>query len=162
MPWYFLCKDGDRTDGYGVMVQPNAFASWRTDGRSLTLVLDLRAGGLPVELKGRRLKAVTLVSRKGLPRESAFAAGQAFCRMMCLNPRLPKEPVYGYNDWYCAYGDQTYDKFLRDLKPVVALADGLKNRPFAVIDDGWQKNNPVEALQYGGYPASSELLGRES
>ena len=154
MPWYFLCQAGDRTDGYGVMVQPNAFASWRTDGKLLTLTLDLRAGGLPVELKGRRLKAVTLVSRKGRAGENAFAAGASFCRRMCPTPRLPKEPVYGYNDWYCAYGDQTHDKFLRDLKPVVALAEGLTNRPFAVIDDGWQMNNPVEFNRVHGHRES--------
>ena len=154
MPWYFLCKDGERTDGYGVMVQPNAFACWRTDGKDLTLTIDVRAGGQPVELKGRRLKAVTVVSRKGLAGESAFAAGMAFCRMMCPKPRFPKEPVYGYNDWYCAYGDQTVAKFLRDLKPVVALAEGLANRPFAVIDDGWQKNNPVEFNRIHGHRES--------
>ena len=90
MPWYFLCKDGTRTDGYGVMTQPNAFASFRTDGHVLTLTIDVRAAGRPVELKGRTLKAVTLVSRKGRPGESAFAAGTNFCMMMCPHPRLPR------------------------------------------------------------------------
>ena len=139
MPWFFLVKEGERTDGYGVMTQPNAFACWRTDGRSLDLVIDVRAAGRPVRLNGRKLEAVTLVSRKGLVGKSAFAAGQSFCRMMCPAPRLPKEPVYGYNDWYCAYGKQTAEGYLRDAKEVVGLCVGLANRPYAVVDDGWQR-----------------------
>ena len=30
-PWYFLVNDGTRTDGYGLMVQPNAFAAWTSE-----------------------------------------------------------------------------------------------------------------------------------
>ena len=39
MAWFFLVDEDGRTDGYGVKVQPNAFASWRadTEGFSLTL-----------------------------------------------------------------------------------------------------------------------------
>lgn len=151
MPWYFLAWRNGRTDGYGVMVQPNAFASWQTDGRELVLTLDVRAGGVPVELKGRMLKAVTLVSRKGKKEESAFQSGMAFCRMMCPSPRLPKEPVYGFNDWYCAYGSQTATNFLRDARNVVDLTKGLANRPYVVVDDGWQINTPVEMKRRLGH-----------
>ena len=56
------------------MVQPNAFASWKADGKTLSLVLDVRAGGLPVELKGRRLKAVTIASRMQIHRKRLLAA----------------------------------------------------------------------------------------
>lgn len=149
MPWYFLCKVGTRTDCYGVMTQPNAFASWRTDGKTLTLTLDLRAAGQPVVLNGRRLKAVTLVSRHGREGESAFDAGTEFCRMMCPSPRLPNAPVYGYNDWYCAYGKQTAEGFLRDAAPVVALCEGLENRPYAVVDDGWQRDGAQPGYGWG-------------
>ena len=64
-PWYWLVNDGKRTDGYGLMVQPNAFGSWKVDPGRILLSLDVRAGSRPVELKGRQLDACTLVSRRG-------------------------------------------------------------------------------------------------
>jgi len=160
LPWYFLVADGGRTDGFGVRVQPNAFASWTVDGRRLRLVLDVRACGRPVELRGRTLEAATLVSRRGERGESAYDAGRAFCRTMCPRPRLPKEPVYGFNDWYCAYGKQTAEGFLRDAAAVVALCDGLENRPYAVVDDGWQRDM-VTGKDWGdwGWTRSSPHFG---
>lgn len=148
MPWYVLATDGARTDGYGVMVQPNVLAAWHAAPDGLELVLDCRAGSRPVKLGGRTLEACRLVSRRGRNGESAFAAGRAFCRMMCPNPRLPKGPVYGYNDWYCAYGKNTATNFLADAAFVCSLVKGEKTRPYVVVDDGWQANSstrdPVE------------------
>ena len=139
MPWYFLATDGVRTDGYGVETQPNAFASWHVTTGGVSLVLDCRAGSNPVRLGARTLEACRLVSRRGKPGESAFAAGRAFCRLMCPSPRLPSEPVYGYNDWYCAYGRNTATNFLADAAFVCSLVKGEKVRPFLVVDDGWQR-----------------------
>jgi len=140
MPWYFLANDGTRTDGYGVAVQPNVLASWHAAADGVELVLDCRAGSDPVELGSRTLEACRLVSRKGAAGERAFAAGQAFCRVMCPQPRLPKEPVYGYNDWYCAYGRNTATNFLEDAAFVCSLVRDEPVRPFVVVDDGWQAN----------------------
>lgn len=138
-PWYCLVNDGKRTDGYGLMVQPNAFGSWKVDPERLLLSLDLRAGSYPLELKGRELNACTLVSRRGNDNETPFKAGQEFCRMMCPKPRLPKEPIYGYNDWYCAYGNNTATNFLADAEFIISLVKGEKVRPYVVVDDGWQR-----------------------
>ena len=138
MPWYFLASSDGRCNAAGVKVQPNVFAAWRVSADSVALVLDCRAGSSPVELGGRTLDACTIVSRKGLSGETPFAAAQALCRMMCAAPRPVRAPIYGYNDWYCAYGRNTATNFLADAKAVLALADGLENRPFAVVDDGWQ------------------------
>ena len=138
-PWYCLVNDGKRTDGYGLMVQPNAFGAWKVEENRILLSLDVRAGSRPLELKGRSLKACTLVSRRGNGSESAFEAARAFCRKMCPNPRLPKEPVYGYNDWYCAYGNNTASNFLADAAFIVSLVKGEKVRPYVVVDDGWQR-----------------------
>lgn len=30
-PWYFLVNDGERTDGYGLKVQPGAFGAWKVE-----------------------------------------------------------------------------------------------------------------------------------
>ena len=161
MPWYFLVTDGTRTDGYGVRVQPNAFASWKAFPDRLELTLDVRAGVDPVELGSRTLELCRLVSRKGSVGERAFAAGRAFCRMMCPQSRLPKEPVYGYNDWYCAYGNNTATNFLADVRHLVNLMDAqpgpkIVNRPFAVVDDGWQ----CSRFRGGDPRADGEQWGR--
>lgn len=153
MAWYLLATDGARTDGYGVKVQPCAFACWRARPDGLELTLDVRAGSRPVELGDRALALCTLVARKGTPGEPAFAAGRAFCRLMCPAPRLPAAPVYGYNDWYCAYGFNTATNFLADAQFLVDAMDAqpgepTTNRPFVVVDDGWQN-----ALKHGGDPS---------
>ena len=151
--WYVLATDGTRTDGYGVKVQPNAFACWRARPDGLELSLDVRAGSEPVELGDRALALCTLVARRGAPGESPFAAGRAFCRAMCPASRLPAAPVYGYNDWYCAYGRNTATNFLADAKFLIDAMDAqpgdpVTNRPFVVVDDGWQN-----ALKHGGDPS---------
>ena len=150
--WYCLIKeDGDRVDGWGVEVQPNALCWWQIAPEEIRLTLDVRAGAVPVNLKGRTLKAAKLVMRRGKPGESSWTAARLFCRLMCPSPRIPKKPVYGYNDWYCAYGENTATNFLADAGLVVSLCEGLANRPYVVMDDGWQKNSPpvVRPLGHG-------------
>ena len=149
--WYFLVREGQRVDGWGVAVQPSALCWWTASESEIVLTLDVRAGGAPLELGNRILKAARLVMRTGKNGESAFSAGRVFARMMCPSPRLPKSPVYGYNDWYCAYGKNTATNFLADAEFVTSLANGLENRPFVVMDDGWQQNSPpvVAPLQQG-------------
>lgn len=144
MPWYFLASDGRVTHGYGVAVQPNALCCWSADGAGITLTLDVRAGGVGVRLGNRTLDACTVLCREGVPTESSFQAGVAFCKLMCPSPRLPKEPVYGFNDWYCAYGVNTGTNFLEDAGFVTSLIPEAKNRPYLVMDDGWQVNPPAK------------------
>ncbi len=141
LPWYFIEHGEDGTRCMGVKVQPNVFASWKLSKDGIELVLDCRAGSNPVELGGRVLDACTIVARDAVRGESPFVAAKAFCRAMCDRPRPVVAPVYGYNDWYCAYGRNTAAGFLDDAKAVLALADGLANRPFAVADDGWQEED---------------------
>jgi alpha-galactosidase len=150
LPWYFMASDGRRADGYGVMVQPNSLPCWSADEKGLSLLLDVRAGSRPVRLGARTLRAAELISRKGLPGERPFAAAQAFCRAMCPRPRLAKSPVYGYNDWYCAYGDNTATNFLADAAYISECAKGLKNRPYVVMDDGWQMRSPAHIQRTTG------------
>jgi hypothetical protein len=57
---------------------------------------------------------------------------------MCPDPILPKEKIYGGNNWYYAYGKSSYQEILSDCALQAELAEGLENRPFMVIDDGWQ------------------------
>ena len=159
--WYVMIKEPHGFDGWGVEVQPNALCWWRVTPGEIELVLDVRSADEPVRLAGRTLRAAKLVMRRGRGGESAFAAGREFCRLMCPKPRLPKEPVYGYNDWYCAYGSNTATNFLADAACIVALCEGLSNRPYVVMDDGWQKNSPpvVKTSGCGPWDESGPAFG---
>jgi alpha-galactosidase len=138
MPWYFLVSNGKLTHGYGVMTGPSAACGWRTDINGVTLMLDVRNGGCGVQLGNRCLDACTIVERQGKTGESAFTAAQEFCRKMCHKPRMPKEPVYGFNDWYCDYGNNSSESIRYYADYIVRLSPKGGVRPFMVIDDGWQ------------------------
>lgn len=138
MPWYFLASDKTTTHGYGVKTGPNAMCSWKVTPTETILRADVRSGGVGVELGNRKLTVCTIVSRKGTKGESAFKAAQSFCKVMCPAPRLPKQPVYGFNDWYCDYGKNSEDNVRYYAAFVARLAPKGTNRPFMVIDDGWQ------------------------
>jgi len=140
MPWYFLETDGTTTHGYGVMTGPAAMCCWKVSTRGIDLWADVRSGGVGVELGDRTLTVCTLTARKGQPHETAFAAACAFCRQMCPHARIPRQPVYGFNDWYCAYGANTAEAFLKDVSYIASLSPTKDNQPFMVIDDGWQAN----------------------
>ncbi len=143
MPWYVLLHDGTRTHGLGVKTGVNALCFWQADSAGVTLWLDVRNGGGPVELGERVLDAATVVVRPGREGETAFAAGQAFCRLLCDDPRLPAHPVYGGNNWYHAYGNSAQQAILEDTRRIASLAPGGDNRPYMVIDDGWQLCRPT-------------------
>lgn len=71
----------------------------------------------------------------------AFRALQKFCRELCGERLLPKAPVYGGNDWYYAYGESTRESILGAAKLLAELTQGFANRPYMVIDDGWEKGH---------------------
>ena len=136
MPWYFLVSDGDGVFCLGVKTRPNAFVSFRASPGKITAAVDLRNGGAPVFLGDRTLEACTFVARfyRG---KTLFDALRDFCRAMCADPILPDGPVYGGNDWYYAYGDNSAQTILTSARLVAELSEGLKARPFMVVDDGW-------------------------
>lgn len=140
MPWYFLVSDGTTTHGYGVMTGPAALCCWKVNTNGIDLWADVRSGGVGVELGNRTLSVCTITARQGEAGETAFAAARAFCRQMCPQPRVVRQPVYGFNDWYCAYGANTAAGFLKDAAFTAALSPTKENQPYMVIDDGWQAN----------------------
>ena len=91
------------------------------------------------------LEAATIVQCKGAPDESAFAITQRLCRAMAQGTTVPArrgaaptDVIYGSNDWYYAYGQNTHDGILRDADLVASLAPAGGIKPFTVIDDGYQ------------------------
>ena len=169
VPWYVLLHDGTKTYGLGVKVQPRAMCAWRVSPGKVELLLDLRAGGQPLDLGARTLEACEVVRCESAPSESAYATGRRLCALMCPRPRLPKEPLFGFNDWYAAYGQNTATNFLADAAFVVSLCKGLSVRPYVVMDDGWQKFSPPEIKWqtgrfesgYGPWEASSRTFGMD-
>ncbi|MGH7583802.1 MAG: hypothetical protein ACREL5_11305 [Gemmatimonadales bacterium] len=146
MPWYALAWDGKNTNGYGVRNGPAASCFWQLDPDGISLWADVRSGGSPLLLGERDLAVCDVVSREGQSHETPFAAAHDFCRQMCPTPRLPAQPVYGHNDWYYAYGNNSEASVLADAHRIVDLSPTGGNRPFAVIDDGWQPERGTSRL----------------
>ena len=140
MPWYFMVDNGKQVAGCGVMVQPNSFVCFQYDSKGVTCWMDVRCGSVGVQLKGRELLAATIVCEQ-YEDMSAFDATKAFCKVMSPNPILPKEPVYGSNNWYYAYGNSTAEGLQADAKVLADLTKENSNRPFMVIDDGWSMHS---------------------
>ena len=71
---------------------------WQADTRGITLVMDVRCGGMGVTLSGRKLRAAQIVAMQteGM---STFESAREFCKVMCTDPILPEYPVYGSNNW---------------------------------------------------------------
>jgi alpha-galactosidase len=137
MPWYFLAHVKGATKGFGVRTNPGAFCFWTADPAGLSLWLDLRNGTEPTHLGDRTLRAAEIVTVEST--DSPYQTARALCAKMCPRPRLPSQPIYGANDWYYAYGVSTAESILRDSSSISALAGSAENRPWSVVDGGWQK-----------------------
>ena len=136
-PWYILLSDGLQTQAFGVKTAAKSICSWQLSPDSLDLLLDTQSGGSGVLLGERNLHAADIVTTENLPGENPFHTDIRFCKMMCTDPRLPKMPVYGINDWYFAYGNNSRDLILDHTRRMSDLASDSDNAPFSVIDMGW-------------------------
>ncbi|TDO48621.1 alpha-galactosidase [Kribbella sp. VKM Ac-2527] len=140
LPWYWLANNRQTgtTTGMGVDVQPNAFCAWTVDQSGVTLWIDLRNGGGPTQLNGRRLTAA-VVRRFDDAGTLWQTLHQAVAAMSSRLPaRSEPAPVVGANNWYYAYGEGFDEKaVLQDATTIVELADGHPEKPFSVVDDGW-------------------------
>jgi alpha-galactosidase len=156
MPWYCATYDGALAHAYGVRTGAGAFCFWQVDPRGLSLWADVRSGSRGVELGTRTLAVCEVVCRSGRVGESAFAALHAFCRQMCPRARIPAQPVYGSNDWYWAYGKNSEDTVRTDAAHIVELSPTGRNRPFTVIDDGWQPERGASKSDVGKWDRGNE------
>jgi alpha-galactosidase len=141
LPWYFTTYDGSALHAYGVKTGAAALCFWQIDPEGISLWLDVRNGGDPVLLKDRELAAATVVTRGGAAGESPVAALRTFCKQLCRTPRLPKGPIFGANDWYCAYGDNSEEMLLWMAALMAEVSPPGNARPFTVVDMGWSDNS---------------------
>jgi alpha-galactosidase len=142
LPWYFMVHSTTSTIGFGVKTGTKAFCSWQITPNRLILTLDTRNGGSGVFLGERILTAAEIVTILNEADESPWQTCKCFAAMMCSNPRLPHGPIYGINDWYFAYGNNSKELILEHTELLAPLADGLANRPFSMVDAGWYRYHP--------------------
>ena len=140
LPWYFIATNKAECFCFGVKTQPNAFISFRYTADGIKALVDCRNGDCGVELCGRKLHLATFVYKK-YNSADVYTCLHDYCKSLCDSPILPKERVYGGNNWYYAYGKSSYGEIISDTKVQVELASGIENRPFEVIDDCWQINS---------------------
>ncbi len=138
MPWLFIASDGTDSYGCGVKTDAAALCSWRADPEGLRLTLDVRCGGADVELGQRVLDVATLVEHRNASGETPFQAARGLAAKLCDAPLLPAQPVYGANDFYYAYCENTQGGLLRDAQIISELSPRSDNRPYSVVDAGWQ------------------------
>jgi len=142
-PWYMILNDGRQSACFGVKTGSNSICWWIVKPESVELTMDTQSGGVGVRLGQRKLHLGDVVTMKSNEGESAFAATRRFCKLMCPDPRLPKQPVYGINDWYFAYGNNSA-KLIKEITSLMTgLATDANNRPFSVIDAGWATYSPL-------------------
>ncbi|QEC74899.1 alpha-amylase family protein [Mucilaginibacter ginsenosidivorax] len=142
-PWYILINDGKQTACFGVKTGAGSICWWGLDQNNLDLNLDTHSGGNGVLLDNRTLHAADIVTTHSKPGENAFYTDHRFCGMMCGKPRLPKQPIYGINDWYFAYGNNNFDLIKQTTAMMSELVTDTNNKPFSVIDAGWATYSPL-------------------
>ena len=138
-PWYVLLHDDKQTACFGVKTGANAICWWEVKPDSMELIMDTHSGGVGVKLGQRTLHAADIVTSLSKLNETPYSALTNFCKVMCSKPRLPEQPVYGINDWYVVYGKNSYQTIKDQTTAMAELVTDTNNRPFSVIDDGWQQ-----------------------
>lgn len=142
-PWYVVISDPKKTACFGVKTGAQTICWWGLSSDSLELTLDTHSGGNGVLLGNRTLHAADIITMDGKLGESPFQTSHRFCRMMCETPRLPKQPIYGINDWYFAYGSNNFDLIKKTTAMMGELVTDTSNKPFSVIDAGWATYSPL-------------------
>ena len=136
MAWYTVLSRENGKVGCGVKVRPNAFCFWQVDQEGVTLWLDVRCGTKDFKLDGS-LNLASIVFMKDDTADT-FGFMKKFCDEMGDSALIPEEPVYGSNNWYYSYGNSSHEQIISDTRLLCDLTSGLENRPYMVIDDGWQ------------------------
>ena len=173
MPWVCAVSNGSdqvrdfsgrHTECFGVKTQPNAMCMWQYDTNGVTLWLDVRCGGDGVVLQNRTLSVcdVTFGDYRDI---SAFDALKTYYKTLCDKPLAVDHKVYGTNNWYYAYGETSHDEIMLDTKLLMDACADLENKPYIVLDDGWQKyacDAPWNVLREGKFYDMKKLSAQMS
>lgn len=136
LPWYCFALSGNKTACYGVKTGADCFAFFQIDTHGVTLFMNLCNGNDGTDLQESIVACeVVELFEEG---EDVYKTAHKFTKMLCDHPVLPKEPVYGFNNWYWAYGNISFESVIAEAESLVEYAKGCKHRPYMIIDDGWQ------------------------
>ena len=113
LPWYTYLIGDNQMACYGVKVQPDAMCYWQVDTHGVTLFVNLCCGNEGTDLQSPIL-ACEVVELFSSDVSNPYLVAQNFSKMMCENPVLPKEPVFGVLDWYWAYGNTSEEIILKE------------------------------------------------
>ena len=158
LPWFCYVIAQGKTSCYGVKTGADCFAFFQVDTDGITLFLNLCNGLNGTDLQEPLVvcEVVELLERDG----DCYQTAAAFSKLMCDKPVLPKQPIFGVNNWYWAYGDISYESVLKETEYLLKMTEGCKNRPYMIIDDGWQKHRIPGAGNYiGGEWEPNERFG---
>ena len=147
-PWYMLMSDGNLTQAFGIKTGAKSICFWQISPTALELTLDTNSGGMGVLLGDRSLHAADIITTENLPMENPWRTDIRFCKMMCAEPKLPSKPVYGINDWYFAYGNNSRDLILKTTNMMADLVSDWDNPPFSVVDMGWSEKPKKTDAEY--------------
>lgn len=136
--WYFIANDAGDYYAAGVKTLANSLCSWKILDDGIELICDIRCGTDEISF-AKKLFVAQFVFDDG--NGDLYDFCRNFCKTMCDKPQVCKRPVFGANDWYCNYGNNSAEKIIRAAKFTVKCAYGLKYKPFVVVDDGWQVNH---------------------
>ncbi|MBQ9116407.1 MAG: alpha-galactosidase [Clostridia bacterium] len=151
LPWFCYLKGDGRYGCYGVKTGPDCLPFWQVDTRGVTLFLNLCSGNVGTDLS-EPMVACEVVQYFSEPGADAYTVAKRFSRMMCDNPVLPREPIFGVNNWYWAYGRISFDSVMGETEHLLKMCKGAVNRPYMIVDDGWQYNRTYTEGAYIGGP----------
>lgn len=161
MPWYYIETADGKVRGHGVMTGCNSFCSWKVSETAVELTMDVRNGSRGVSLGDRKLEMAVILDFEGAEGENEYSSLHRFCKAMCPVARLPKDPVYGVNDWYFAYGHNSAELIGSTAEMLSEVVPDTGIKPFFLIDDGWARKIYDDDFDYCGpggfYTANSNF-----
>ena len=150
MPWFFYAYANGTFALYGVKTGPDAICAFTADPAGVTLHIDVSCGSDGTVPGGRTLTCAERVFCEKRT-DDPFAAACELAPLMAKGAVFPEAPVYGYNNWYFAYGKSCFKDIYDSAKELSELTRGLENRPYMVVDDCWQYyRRPDDNVFIGG------------
>ena len=151
LAWYCYVKTKRGFACYGVKTGANCFAFWNIDRRGVTLFLNLMSGARGTDIK-EPLLACEVTELFGKESENAYTVAKRFAAKLCDSPVLPREPIFGVNNWYWAYGMISHESVATETDYLMQMTAGTRHRPYMILDDGWQLNRTYGKGAYIGGP----------
>ena len=128
MPWFCYLLESGEMSCFGAKTGANSFVSFQVDYDGITVFVNLCCGNEGVDLKTPVLACEIVESVKNGKRDY-YEVAKSFAKKMCDAPVLPKQPVFGVNNWYWAYGNISDEDVIEEAKQLKKLTEGCKHKP---------------------------------